>query len=66
MAERIYETGTVGDDCWSGGAIIFEMAYIKELIDSLFEEENEGNVESFKKLIYLAVNEGNIFAPHAL
>ena len=49
-----------------GLSIIFEMAYIKELIDSLFEEENEGNVEAFKKLIYLAVNEGPIFAPHAL
>jgi hypothetical protein len=42
------------------------MAYIKELIESLFEEENEGNIESFKKLIYLAVNESQLFAPHAL
>lgn len=42
------------------------MAYIKELIESLFEEDHEGNIESFKKLIYLAVNEPSIFAPHAL
>jgi len=42
------------------------MAYIKELIDSLFDEESEGNIESFKKLIYLAVNETQLFAPHAL
>lgn len=42
------------------------MAYIKELIDSLFDEESEGNIESFKKLIYLAVNEPKLFAAHAL
>lgn len=42
------------------------MAYIKELIETLFEEENEGNIESFKKLIYLSVNESQLFTPHAL
>jgi len=42
------------------------MAYIKELIESLFDEESEGNIESFKKLIYLAVNESKLFATYAL
>ena len=42
------------------------MAYIKELIDNLFEDQREGNIESFKKLNYLAVNEPGIFSPHAL
>lgn len=42
------------------------MAYIKELIESLFDEESEGNIESFKKLIYLTVNETKVFAPYAL
>ena len=42
------------------------MAYIGELIESLFDDESEGNIESFKKLIYLAVNETTLLAPHAL
>jgi hypothetical protein len=42
------------------------MAYIKELMESLFDEESEGNIESFKKLIYLTVNETKVFAPYAL
>lgn len=42
------------------------MAYIGELIESLFDEKSEGNIESFKKLIYLTVNEPALFAPHAL
>ena len=42
------------------------MAYIGELIEGLVDEEGEGNVESLKKLIYLAVNETSLLEPQAL